>query len=80
MNYQELLNAVTARLDVVADHELRQNDPAAHLAELRKAASTLDRLVAGLPPDTDPTLRHYLERQSYLKAQEWLVRALREQG
>jgi hypothetical protein len=28
----------------------------------------LDRLVADLPPGTDPELRHFLERKSYEKA------------
>jgi hypothetical protein len=68
--------AVHARLDVVADHALRTSDPAAHLAKLREAAAHLDGLVQTLPTDCDPMLRHYLERQSYLKARDWLDNAV----
>ena len=68
----ELREAVRARLDVVADHALRDSDPAAHLDKLKQAAVRLDTLVADLPANCDPMLRHYLERQSYTKALAWL--------
>jgi hypothetical protein len=71
-----LRSAVRARLDVVADHTLRDADPAAHLAKLRSAAAHLEALVGTLPPSCDPMLRHFLERQSYLKAREWLDGAI----
>ncbi|PAW82104.1 MAG: hypothetical protein B9S31_01225 [Spartobacteria bacterium Tous-C9RFEB] len=70
--HKNLKEAVQARLDMVADHAFRDRDAAAHLKALQSAASHLDSLVAQLPPDTDPTLRHYLERQSYTKALAWL--------
>jgi len=65
-------DAVAARLAVVADHELRNADPAAHLEKLKQAAGKLDALTLNLPKDCDPMLRHYLERQSYVKAVAWL--------
>jgi hypothetical protein len=46
--------------------------PSAHLQSLKSAAAALDALVTTLPDDTDPMLRHYLERQSYTKALAWL--------
>lgn len=67
-----LCQALRRRLDIVADHALRDRDPAAHLAALREAASHLETLQNALPPGTDPQLRHYLERQSYHKAIDWL--------
>jgi hypothetical protein len=67
-----LRDAVAARLAVVADHDFRDADPAAHLEHLKLAASRLDALAANLPKDCDPMLRHYLERQSYVKAVAWL--------
>ncbi|MEI8283864.1 MAG: hypothetical protein WCG52_02630 [bacterium] len=70
--YQNLKVAVQTRLDIVADHAFRDRDSAAHLEALKSAAANLDALVANLPSDTDPTLRHYLERQSYTKALAWL--------
>lgn len=67
-----LRDAVEARLAIVADHGLRDADPAAHLHQLKQAAFHLDGLVKNLPPGCDPNLRHYLERQSFLKALSWL--------
>lgn len=70
--YPALRDAVKGRLDVVADAALRERDPAAHLEALKRAAATLDAMVADLPADADPMIRHYLERQSYTKALAWL--------
>jgi len=70
--HKNLKEAVQSRLDIVADHAFRDRDAAAHLEALKSAASHLDSLVASLPSDTDPNLRHYLERQSYTKALAWL--------
>ena len=71
-DFTALREAVAARLAVVADHALRDADPAAHLEKLKEAAGRLDTLTKNLPPDCDPMLRHYLERQSFLKAAAWL--------
>jgi hypothetical protein len=75
MNLSELRQAVWERLAVVADSDLRKSDPAAHLEKLKAAAARLDRLVERLPADANPELRHYLERQSYVKALAWLEAA-----
>ncbi len=74
--HKTLLEAVAKRLDVVADHAWRDRDPDGHLEGLKAAARRLEGLVANLPEDTDPVLRHFLERQSYTKARDWLVEAL----
>lgn len=70
--HQKLHAAVKARLDLVADHAFRDRDPATHLAALKSAAARLDAEMSHLPAEIDPTLRHYLERQSYTKALAWL--------
>ena len=70
--HKNLKEAVQARLDIVADHAFRDRNAAAHLEALKSAASHLESLVVSLPSDTDPNLRHYLERQSYTKALAWL--------
>lgn len=70
--HKALHAAVKTRLDIVSDHAFRDRDATAHLAALKLAASHLDDLITQLPPETNPTLRHYLERQSYLKAIAWL--------
>jgi hypothetical protein len=70
--FSELRVALQERLSVVADHELRDRDPQAHLERLKSAASRLDAAIAQLPAQCDPDLRHFLSRQSYLKALAWL--------
>jgi hypothetical protein len=72
MVFSELRDALQERLSVVADHELRDRDPQAHLERLKSAASRLDAAIAQLPVQCNPDLRHYLKRQSYLKALAWL--------
>lgn len=71
-NLTSLWRALRRRLDVVADHALRDRNPAEHLDALREAASQLATIQNSLPADTDPQLVHYLERQSYQKALDWL--------
>jgi hypothetical protein len=73
--YSDLRDALRERLSLVADHELRDRDPQAHLERLKSAASRLDAAIAQLPPQSDPELRHYLARQSYTKALAWLEEA-----
>jgi len=77
-HYQELLEAVSRRLEVVADRGHYERDPTGHLQELMRASAALDEKVKALPANTDPQLRHFLERQSYLKAVDWLKAALAE--
>lgn len=74
--HKALLKAVEKRLEVVADHAWRDRDPAGHLEGLKTAAGRLDQLIRNLPADADPMLRHYLERQSYTKARDWLAQAV----
>jgi hypothetical protein len=74
--HKKLHAALKTRLDLVADHAFRDRDPAAHLTALKSAAARLDAEMIDLPPEIDPTLRHYLERQSYTKALAWLGEAV----
>ena len=73
--FVQLREALQERLGVIADHELRARDPRAHLERLKAAASRLDAAIARVPPNCDPQLRHFLDRQSYLKALAWLEQA-----
>jgi hypothetical protein len=66
--HQQLADALRQRLDVIADRELRERDPAAHLAALKTASENIAHLQAHLPPESDARLRHFLERCSYDKA------------
>ena len=70
--YPILAQALRARLALIANHQLRDQDPGAHLAKLKEAGEQIDNLVRQLPWDADPMLVHYLQRQSLNKALEWL--------
>ena len=72
----ELREALQERLDVIADHGLRARDPDAHLQRLKAAASRLDAAIARVRPDCDAELRHFLDRQSYVKALAWLDQSI----
>jgi hypothetical protein len=74
-DFVKLREALQERLSVIADHELRARDPRAHLERLKTAASRLDAAIARLPAGCNPELRHFLERQSYVKALAWLEQA-----
>ena len=67
-----LESALRKRLGVVADHALRDRDPAAHLEALRSAHRELESQIAALPRGTDPHLLHFLANQSYEKALAFL--------
>lgn len=71
-DWTPLQKLIQERLDVVADREHYTRDPDGHLDRLKSVSAALDALVSELPPEVDPQLRHYLERQSYLKALDWL--------
>ncbi|MDD5198622.1 MAG: hypothetical protein PHC88_02365 [Terrimicrobiaceae bacterium] len=71
-SFEELRDALERRLAIVADRQFYERDPKAHLAQLIEASEAVDRLAGELPADADPRLRHYLERQSYVKALDWL--------
>jgi hypothetical protein len=73
--FVELREALQERLGVIADHQLRARDPRAHLERLKAAASRLDAAIARVRPNCDPQLRHFLDRQSYVKALAWLEQA-----
>lgn len=65
-------SALRERLNIVADRELYEKDSAAHLERLMVASQRVDDVSRSLGPDADPMLRHYLDRQSYVKALDWL--------
>ncbi len=69
---QSLRDLIQGRLDAVADRAHYERDPEEHLNRLKSISEQLDRAAQDLPADIDPQLRHYLDRQSYLKAIAWL--------
>jgi len=70
--YVTLAEALRERLDVISDRQLREQNPAAHLARLRQASEQIEQLKKNLPVNADPMLTHYLDRMSLSKAFEFV--------
>ena len=66
-NLQKLLRQ---RLDVIADHALRDRDPAAHLDALKDVSEKIAAYAGAHQGELDARLRHYLTNSSYQKALE----------
>jgi hypothetical protein len=71
--FTDLAAALRERLEIIADEDSRRS-PGAHMARLQRVSERIDQLRAALPKPIDPRLTHYLERQSYDKALEFLER------
>ena len=69
---QALLALLQERIRIVGDREHYARDPQDHLRLLTAKSEELDALTASLHGKVDPMLQHYMERQSYLKAIDWL--------
>ena len=67
-SYQLLAEALRERLEVIADREAYQRDPAAHLERLKVASDKVTASQQQLPERVPPQLSHYLARCSYDKA------------
>ena len=70
--YLVLAEALRDRLAVIADHQLRDDNPDVHLTRLREASERIEQLRSSLPVDADPMLVHYLDRMSLSKALEFV--------
>lgn len=75
--YSALEAALRERLEVIADREHCQHDPAGHLARLQSASERVVALGKEIAGNADPRLMHFLERCSYDKALAFLLEARR---
>jgi hypothetical protein len=71
--YDELADALRERLAVIADRAFYERDPAGHLEKLKAVSERITQLGAGLPRPVPGDFAHYLQRQSYQKALDWIV-------
>lgn len=71
--YADLEALLRKRLEVIADHALRDRDPAAHLDALREVSLAIAAAAEAVPA-LPPRLGHFLERCSYEKALEFIER------
>ena len=60
------------RLAVIADHELRDRDPAEQLRQLQEVSEQLDAEQSRLGNDAPIRLQHFLKQSSYSKALDWI--------
>jgi hypothetical protein len=67
----DLAAALRERIAIIQD-QVSRSDEEQHLARLRAVSEKIDRLQGALPKPVDPRLAHYLQRQSYEKALEFL--------
>jgi hypothetical protein len=70
--YTVLASALRERMEVIADRELYQRDPGAHLEKLKAVSLRIDELAAALPKPVPGDLAHYLHRASFAKALAWI--------
>jgi len=66
----ELASALRERLEIISD-ETSRRDSIRHMARLQKVSERIQEIERRLPAETDPQLRHFLQRQSYGKALEF---------
>ena len=67
--YDDLANALRARLEIISDEQSRQS-PEAHMKRLQEVSDRIEAMERQLPSAVDPQLRHFLQRRSYAKALE----------
>ncbi len=70
--YAQLAAALRERLAVIADRELYERDPAAHLEKLKAASERITASAGALPQPLEGDFAHYIHRASYAKALDWL--------
>lgn len=56
------------RLDIIADHELRDSNPGKQLDQLQEVSEALSVWFAQHEDQVDPRLHHFLDGCSYNKA------------
>ncbi|HEX4630988.1 MAG TPA: hypothetical protein VH188_08490 [Chthoniobacterales bacterium] len=67
----DLTAALRERLAIIGDEESRR-EPEQHTERLRVVSERIERLEQALPMQSEPQLRHFLQRRSYSKALELL--------
>jgi hypothetical protein len=72
MTLDSLANLLERRLQIIADHHLRDQDPEAHLTQLKHVSEAITAAHLALRPQLDARLNHYLTQASYNKALEHL--------
>ena len=66
--HPELQILLRKRIEVIADHSLRDIDPAAHLEALKSVSEDIQRYAAKHQAEFDGKMKHFMSQFSYQKA------------
>ena len=64
---KKLAELLRKRLEIIADHEFRDNDPESHLKSLEEISVAIENEHEALGNSIDARLKHYLTNMSYEK-------------
>lgn len=70
--FEPLRQLLRRRLEVIADRDLREHDPAGQLRQLQEVSEAITAEHARLRPQLPSRLNHYLTQASLQKALDWL--------
>ena len=78
--YQALADALRERMAIIADRDLYQRDPSAHLEKLKVVSQRIEQCAGALPPPISGELAHYIQRASFAKALGWIEERIAQGG
>lgn len=70
--FEPLRQLLLRRLAIIADHALRDSDPAEQLRQLQEVSVALQAEHERLRPSLPPRLNHFLTQSSLQKALDWI--------
>ena len=70
--FDKLKYLLRKRIEIIANHEFRDNDPDAHLIALKEISESIGKQHRDLRGDVSPQLEHFLDNRSYNKALKFL--------
>ncbi len=71
--HSELQSLLRQRLEVIADRDLYQADPEAHLNALKAVSDKIHEYSVAHQGEFDSRMRHYLSNSSFQKALDHLI-------
>ena len=75
--FDKLKHLLRKRIEIIADHEFRDNDPDSHLNALKEISESIEEHHHELQGKISPQLEHFLDNRSYNKALKFLERIQR---
>jgi len=70
--FDKLKYLLRKRIEIIANHEFRDNDPESHLMALKEISESIEKEHHELRGDVSPQLEHFLDNRSYNKALKFL--------